>query len=260
MTEYFPPDLAPLKDKVCVITGGASGMAADLVRLCHSVGAHVFFGDIIVADGEAVEAELKALNRPNHVRFIPFDATSYKDNLRLFDVAFHTCGRVDHAVSAAGVTELGDLTDPTLTLETVRQEPPRNLMRVLEIDLTGPLYFSRIASVYLRQPALNDKSSTAAADKSLTLVSSIAGITEAPGLPVYSAAKHGVVGLMRSLRITLMKPPFGRIRTNAILPWMTRTRMVRGVEKSWAAAGLPTNEPMDVAKIMAGKSLLVLKR
>ncbi|KAF2225923.1 putative 3-hydroxyacyl-CoA dehydrogenase [Elsinoe ampelina] len=252
MTEYHPPSLSPLKDKVCVITGGASGMAADLVRLCHSVGAHVFFGDIIVPAGEAVEAELKALGRTNHARFVPFDAASYKDNLHLFDVAFQTCGRVDHAVSAAGVTEMGDLTDPGLTLETVREEPPANLMKVLEIDLTGPLYFSRVASVYLRQPALNDKSSTAAADKSLTLVSSIAGITEAPGLPVYSAAKHGVVGLMRSLRVTLMKELFGRIRTNAILPWMTKTRMVKGVEKGWAEAGLPTNEPVDVAKIMAG--------
>lgn len=253
MTEYHPPPLDALKDKVIVITGGASGMAADLVRLCHSHGTHVFFGDIIVEDGKAVEAELTSLGRPNHARFVPFDATSYEDNLRLFDTAYRTCGRVDHAVSAAGVTESGDLTDPGLTLESVREEPSRATMRVLDINLTGPLYFSRIASVYLRQPALDGKASTDVADKSLILVSSIAGITEAPGLPVYSSAKHGVVGLMRSLRCTLIKAEPTRIRTNAILPWMTKTRMVKGVERGWAEAGLPTNEPMDVARIMAGE-------
>lgn len=84
-------------------------------------------------------------------------------------------------------------------METVREEP-KNAMVVLGVNLAGPIYFSRIASVYLRQLSTSDKSSATQADKSLTLVSSVAGFTEAPGLFVYSAAKHGVMGLMRALR------------------------------------------------------------
>lgn len=45
------------------------------------------------------------------------------------------------------------------------------------------------------------------------------------------------------------------IRTNAICPWMTKTRLVSGIEGAWAEAGLPSNEPMDVAKIIAGELL-----
>lgn len=157
---------------------------------------------------------------------------------------------------------------------------PKESLKVMDINLLGPLYFARIASVYLRQPALNDKASTNQADKSLTLVSSIAGFTEAPGLFVYSTAKHGVYGLMRALRglvcrgeacrrskfyflVTdmltfsrrvLIKSSPQAIRTNAICPWMTETRLVSGIEDAWHKAGLPRNTPMDVAKIIGGKS------
>lgn len=57
--------------------------------------------------------------------------------------------------------------------------------------------------MYLRQQPSDKKSDSTAEgadNKSLTLVSSVAGFTEAPGLAVYSAGKHGVYGLMRALR------------------------------------------------------------
>lgn len=124
---------------------------------------------------------------------------SYSDNLALFDAAYQACGRVDHAVANAGLGEQGNAFDPGLTLESVREEPVKSI-KVVDVNLKGELYFARIASVYLRQPDVNGKSSTAAADKSLTLVSSVAGFREDPGLFVYTASKHGVLGLMRALR------------------------------------------------------------
>lgn len=195
--------------------------------------------------------------------------TSYTDNLHLFDTAFQARGRIDHAVSVAGLGEQGNIVDPLLTLESVREEPRKSLS-VLDVNLRGPIFFARIASVYLRQPGLSDKSSTVAADKSLTLVSSVAGFKESPGLFVYQSAKHGVLGLMRSLRkYALLRPsPIPSltslscrvlinatpqpIRTNAICPWMTRTRLVSGIEKAWDEAGLPSNSPEDVARIIVG--------
>jgi NAD(P)-dependent dehydrogenase (short-subunit alcohol dehydrogenase family) len=64
--------------------------------------------------------------------------------------------------------------------------------------------------VYLRQQPPNEQSSSSTtekpASKSLTLVSSVAGFTEAPGLAVYSAGKHGVYGLMRALRKCVLSP------------------------------------------------------
>lgn len=42
------------------------------------------------------------------------------------------------------------------------------------------------------------------------------------------------------------------IRTNAICPWMTRTRLVAGIEDTWHKAGLASNTPEDVAKVIVG--------
>lgn len=118
------------------------------------------------------------------------------------------------------------------------QSPP---MLSLEVNLTGVLYFARIASVYLRQ---NRKEGE---DKSILLLSSCAGFKETPGLFVYQAAKHGVLGLMRTLRPYM--PPACDIRVNAVCPWMTATQLASGVEQMWRKAELPLNQPVDVAKV-----------
>lgn len=83
--------------------------------------------------------------------------------------------------------------------------------------------------------------------KSIVLVSSIAGITEAPGLFAYSTAKHGVIGLMRALRP--WAPQRYGVRVNALCPWATDTQLL-GVKEKWVKEGMPLNTPTDVGKII----------
>lgn len=52
-------------------------------------------------------------------------------------------------------------------------------------------------------------------------------------------------------RVLIKSSPYA-IRTNAICPWMTETRMVTGIDKSWKEADLPRNKPIDVARVIAG--------
>lgn len=54
----------------------------------------------------------------------------------------------------------------------------------LDVNLLATLYFARIASVYLRQGRSEDD------DKSLVLVSSVAGFKETSGMPVYLVRCH----------------------------------------------------------------------
>lgn len=116
---------------------------------------------------------------------------------------------------------------------------------MLDVNLGGCLSVTRIASVYLRQNRPEGD------DRSITLVSSVAGFKESPGLFVYQASKHGVLGLMRALRLYLPSSQH-QLRINAVCPWMTTTGMVKGFENAWFNAGLPVNTPMDVATIIAG--------
>lgn len=112
--------------------------------------------------------------------------------MRLFQTAFDVFQRVDHAWANAALGEQGNIFDPDLTLETVKEEPGRSIS-VVDVNLKGPIYFARIAGVYLRQGAVMG-------DKSLTFTSSVGGFREDPGLWVYVPTKHAVVGLMRALR------------------------------------------------------------
>lgn len=69
---------------------------------------------------------------------------------------------------------------------------------------------------------------------------------------VYQASKHGILGLMRSLRLYISSPNNQNIRVNTICPWMTITYITRGIKDVWLEAELPANTPLDVAKVTAG--------
>lgn len=235
--------LKALAGKVVVISGGARGIGAATVSQCYHAGAHVVHGDWDEVGGAKLDEELASRAGLNDgtTNFVKTDVTSYDSVLGLFKYAFAEFGKIDIAISNAGITEVGNWFDPKLDLESITEKPST---KVIDVNLVGCLYFSRIAAVYLRQHA------NSSSNKSLVLVSSTAGFKETPGLFVYQASKHGVLGLMRSLRLYLPKASGANVRVNAICPWMTNTGMVDGIREDWFKEGLPVNQPEDVARIM----------
>lgn len=215
--------------------GGASGIGAATVSLLHAHGALVIFGDISFSAGEAIQRRLGPT-----VHFVRCDVSNYTENVLLFKTALSIYGRVDHAIANAGVTEVGNWLSGKLSEDDVETAPDS---MTLDVNLKAVMWFARIAVVYLRKGN--------GGDRSLTLLSSVAGFTEAPGLWAYQAAKCGVLGLMRALRCYLPDTS-DNIRVNAVCPWMTKTRMVAGIQDGWLKAGLPTNTPEDVAWHVAG--------
>jgi len=83
------------------------------------------------------------------------------------------------------------------------------------------------------------------------LLSSVAGFKESPGLFVYQASKHGVLGLMRALRL-FVPQVFPGVRVNSVNPSFVETRMVKGIRQGWVDAGLPINQPEDLANVLVG--------
>ena len=232
-----------LTGAVVVLTGGSSGIGAATVRQLYSYGAKVIFGDL-AATRTAAEA-LIASTSAESVHFLPTDVRNYEDNLALFKFALKQYGRVDHAIANAGLQEQPGWFDPRSGIYGV--EIPPTLITI-EVNLTGVIYFANIACSYLvHDTVASTESRPRSRNKSLTLLSSIAGWKESPGLFVYGASKHGVLGLMRSLRL-YVPVAFPGVRVNAVCPSMTTTRMVDGIKDGWIQAGLPTNSPDDIAK------------
>lgn len=204
-----------------------------------------------------------------NVTFVKTDVTDYASVLALFRAAWDAHGRIDHAVSNAGLVEIGQLfTPPTGDDDAAIEEAPPTL--VLDVNLKGTIFFTRIAVHFLRK-SLKLHGLREQPDASILLVSSAAGFGGFPGLFQYSATKHGVYGLFRSSH-KLLSSAEG-IRMNAIMPNITRTlptarswpsdkrlmwlihhrvgtQMVKTVIDLYESHGIPYNEPIDVANTM----------
>ncbi|KAJ9132075.1 putative 3-hydroxyacyl-CoA dehydrogenase [Pleurostoma richardsiae] len=242
--ETSPGSFVALKDAVVVLTGGANGVGESIVRTLYGVGAKILFGDIDAAAGEKLVADLtsSAPASTGTLEFLRVDVRRYEDNLALFDVAYTRHGRVDHALSLAGVTEGQNWFDPSLTIESVRSPPST---AVLDINLLGAAFFARIAAVYLSQPDPT-RETPRNRDKSLLLTGSLAAFKEQQGLFVYQPSKHGVMGLFRSSRRYLHT--LHGIRVNIVCPSLIDTGMASRVLHVWQNNNLPVNSANQVAE------------
>lgn len=169
------------------------------MRLLHDHGALVFFGDISTSHGAALASELPG------AEFHRVDMAEYSDLVSLFETAFTSTGRIDGAICCAAIGEPPGLFNAeTLTREGLLLERKddeggeKKVARVIEVNLTGVVQFSRVALGYIntttslaKQQQRQQKGGEVVVEEekekegftpSITLVSSIAGITPAPGL------------------------------------------------------------------------------
>jgi NAD(P)-dependent dehydrogenase (short-subunit alcohol dehydrogenase family) len=212
-----------IKGKTILITGGASGFGAACFQLWAKHGANVIIGDVNEKAGAELVAQVRTETRnPNH-HFIHLDVTSWPSQAAFFKQAASLSphGGIDHVMANAGIAnppEEGAFQEPPDYASM--NDPPVPKHRTLDINLGGVVYTTHLAIAYLsRNPGssnCNPEEHTAARDRHLILVSSIAGLSGLPSLPYYATAKHGVVGLFRTLRITA--PIKNGIRVNMINP------------------------------------------
>lgn len=100
-----------LKDKVAIITGGAHGMGEAEARLFAKEGAKVVIADVLAGEGEAVAADIAAVQ--GRARFVRADATSEADWVALIAETIAAYGRLDILVNNAGISgsSVGDHDD-----------------------------------------------------------------------------------------------------------------------------------------------------
>lgn len=122
-------------------------------------------------------------------------------------------GRIDYVFPIAG---LGERKWIPFAEESPGGEFEKPDLRTLEVDLTGVLYTVALAVQQFRR---QEEDGSGWRGK-LGLVASICGIVPVASLPVYSAAKHGVVGLTRTYGKML---PAEGISVNAVCPGIART-------------------------------------
>lgn len=167
--------------------------------------------------------------------------SKYSNTVKLFKTALEKYGHIDHAIANAGIGDRGDWFNPSLSIEDVEQAPATT---TVETNLIGVLYFLRVALPYLKHGR------KAGEERTISLVGSAAGFRESPGLPIYQSTKHGVHGVMRSMRKVLWERD--AIRINVLCPGMTESNMTVGISDVFRNKNQPVNVPDDLAKPLLG--------
>jgi len=193
-----------MTNRVALITGGASGMGEAAVGRFVAEGARVVVADIDVEKGQAVAAE-----HGDACVFARCDHTDRNDNEAAVALAVSTFGKLDTLFNNAGVAFANG------AIDTVDDEV---LQRIVDVDLIGPYRMTQAAL-----PALRAAAKQLPGGAAIVFTSSMQGIVARPYVSPYTAAKHGVVGLTRSLALELGRD---NIRVNVLCPVATDTPML----------------------------------
>ena len=229
-----------LKNKVLVITGGASGFGEGFVRRWAAAGAIIIFGDINVPRGTKLAEQVREECGNGNIYFQQCDVTSWPSQVAFFKKAIKLSphGGIDAVVANAGIA------DTKLELESPRDldadSPPPPNLDCLNVDLIGVIYTTHLAIFYLqRNPGSSPASPTAnpaqtLRDRHLLLIGSAASFSPIPRQALYGASKHAVMGLYRCLRSSIF---VHGIRINILCPYFIDTPIIDGPGRLILAGG-----------------------
>jgi NAD(P)-dependent dehydrogenase (short-subunit alcohol dehydrogenase family) len=201
-----------LAGKRVLITGGGTGTGADLARGFHAAGASVVITGRRLDPLQAVAAGLPG------VRSISADVTDEASVAAMFAAA----GQCDIVIANAGAADSGLLVKTALDQWNA----------MVAVNLTG--VFLTLRDGLRQMPGWGR----------LISVASIAGLKGFAYAAPYAAAKHGVVGLTRSLALEVARRP---VTVNALCPGYLDTEMTdRSVANIIAKTGKSRAEAVAV--------------
>ncbi len=202
-----------VEGKVAFITGAGRGQGrshavklasegADIVAIdiCHDVE-----GALPMATPDDLAETVKLVEAQDR-RIIATQADVRDlDGLKAaVDAGVEELGRLDILVANAGIASLGG---------PAQEMSQDNWKHTIDINLTGLWNTARVAIPHLIAGGRGG---------AIVLTSSVGGMHAMPNMSHYVSAKHGVIGLMRSLAVELGQH---HIRVNSVLPTNVNTPM-----------------------------------
>jgi NAD(P)-dependent dehydrogenase (short-subunit alcohol dehydrogenase family) len=187
------------KDRVAVVTGGASGIGAAACRRLASEGATVVVADVAADAGKDLADEVGGL-------FVQADVTSAEDNERMYALTVEQYGHVDVAFHNAGISPPDDDSILETGLDAWR--------RVQEVNLT---------SVYLGCKAVLPHMLEQGKGSIVNTASFVATLGAATSQISYTASKGGVLAMTRELGVQFARRG---VRVNALSPGPVATPLL----------------------------------
>lgn len=225
-----------IKDKVFIVTGGASGLGAGTARMLVAEGAKVVLADLQDEAGEALAKELGQV-------YVHCDVTQDADGQAVVEAALKL-GPLFGLVNCAGVAPAS---------RTVGKNGPHPLelyQKVIMINLVGTFNMCRLAA-----QAMSSNTPESTGERGVLInTASVAAYDGQIGQTAYASSKAGVVGLTLPMARDLAK--LG-IRVVTIAPGIFGTPMVFGMPQEVQdslAASIPfpsrLGRPEDYSKLV----------
>lgn len=191
------------KYKVAVITGAASGIGQAIAKRCAQEGMKVVLADIDEASLIEVEEELKSFK--TDLLSVFCDVSKEEDIKLLCKRTIEAFGKIDLLFNNAGVS----------TGSLLWENAEKDWKWVLGVNLFGV-----INSIKTFVPIMMKQNNGC----HVINVSSIAGLTAAPGNSIYSVSKHGIVNISETLYYEL-KLAKAKIDVSVVCPGFVKTRL-----------------------------------
>lgn len=195
-----------LTKKVALITGAGSGIGKAIAELFAEQGASVVMADLHEENMEAVASEITA--KGGAASCFAMDVSKENDVRLLIAYLLRTYGGLDILVNNAGIM---DAFTPVDDVSNQLWE------KVIGVNLNGPFYTCREAvKIFLKKQSGN-----------IINIASIGGLFGGRAGAAYTASKHAVIGLTKSIGYQYAQKG---IRCNAIAPGGVNTNIMFGME------------------------------
>jgi NAD(P)-dependent dehydrogenase (short-subunit alcohol dehydrogenase family) len=208
-----------LKDKVALVTGGASGIGKATAELFAREGARVAVADYS-ADGRDTVQAIK--NAGEEAIFLSVDVSDSGQVAKMVEAALQAYGRIDILFNGAGILYYG----------TVLETDEQAWNRVLSVNLTGTYLCCRAVLPHMIRQG----------GGSIINVASTVGAHDACANAVaYVTSKGGVTLFTKAMAIDHAKQG---VRINALVPGATDTPMIRKALTPEALEALAASHPI----------------
>ena len=202
--------MSALQGKAAIVTGAASGIGRAVAQRLQDEGMNVLSVDLRPdADGPGTPFEA--------------DLTSADANERSVQTALERFGRLDVVVANAGIQHVSP----------IDEFPVERWNTIVALLLTSPFLLAKYS-----WPALKDSGAGR-----FVAIASVHGLVASPFKAAYISAKHGVVGLCKTLALEGAEH---HITANAVCPAYVRTPLVeKQIADQARAHGLPEEEVIE---------------
>jgi len=219
-----------LINKVCIVTGAASGIGLGIAKRFANAGARVAIADLNLAAAQSAANAINA-ERADAAMAVAMDVTSEEQVNDGVAAVVAAWGTVDVLVSNAGVQIVNPVQDFAFA----------NWKKMLAIHLDGAFLTSKAVL-----PHMYAKGSGA-----VILMGSVHSKTASPLKSAYVTAKHGLLGLARTIA---REGGQHGVRANVICPGFVRTPLVdKQIPEQARELGISEDEV--VKKVMLGQTV-----